>query len=494
MTCAREEGLTMSFSKMTWMLVVCVAAASFLAGGWWSRKGGTPGVPSGGRRILYYHDPMHPAYRSDKPGIAPDCGMQLEPVYADDGTGASRAEGVSAPPGSIQVGAEQQQLIGVRVEAVAQAPIEHHVRILGRVAASDSRIYKVNAPADGLVENISDATVGSLVKQGETLLSFLSRELREQQGYAGLITSGSTLVLPAGQVPEPKSVTRNPTVQLAWESLRAFGFSEGQLQEISRTGKLPSAIRVVSPVDGVVLGRKIYAGERFERGAEFYRIADLRQVWVLADVFENEARLLDAAGRATVRYQGREYHAAAVRKLLPEFDSVTRVLKVRLEVDNASLALRPDMFVDVDFLVHMPPAITAPVDAVIDSGRRKTVFLDRGNGYFEARSVQTGVRLGDRVVVTEGLAAGDRIVVSGNFLIDSESRFQAAASLPAAAGLPAAAEKDPVCGMDVDSSTAKFKTEYHGKTHYFCSETCRRKFLAEPAKYSGGEKIARDRS
>ena len=165
---------------------------------------------------------------------------------------------------------------------------------------------------------------------------------------------------------------------------------------------------------------------------------------------------------------------------LPQFDQQSRTLKTRFELDNPGNLLQPDMFVDVELDVRMPPAMTVPADAVFDSGRRKTVFVDLGNGRYEARRVETGWRLGDRVEVTRGLMGGERVVASANFLLDSESRMKAAS-----AGI-LNPESDPVCGMEVDAKKAAAAgrtTTHDGHTHYFCSDECKKKFEAEPAKY-----------
>jgi membrane fusion protein, copper/silver efflux system len=162
----------------------------------------------------------------------------------------------------------------------------------------------------------------------------------------------------------------------------------------------------------------------------------------------------------------RKTFAARVSEVLPQFDASTRSLKVRLEVENPGYTLRPDMFADVEFRVYFGPAIMVPADALIDSGARKTVFVDQGNGYFEPRQVETGWRFGDRVQIIKGLDPGERIVTSGNFLLDSESRMK-----PIVAGT-----KDPVCGMEIDPATARYKGEYGGKRHYFCSRKCQQNF------------------
>ena len=165
---------------------------------------------------------------------------------------------------------------------------------------------------------------------------------------------------------------------------------------------------------------------------------------------------------------------------LPQFDPETRTLKTRFELDNPAHVLRPEMFVDVELQAEMPSAVTVPADAVVDSGIRKTVFVGHGNGYFEPRRVETGWRVGDRVQVLDGLAAGEQVVVSGTFLLDSESRMHNAPSVPDSRPV------DPVCGMEVATDTALHaaRTASHGGiTYYFCSDQCKKDFEKEPSKY-----------
>jgi len=182
--------------------------------------------------------------------------------------------------------------------------------------------------------------------------------------------------------------------------------------------------------------------------------------------------------------QTKRTYRAKVTEILPQFDPQTRTMKVRLEAGNPGYSLRPDMFVDLEIPVLMPPAVTVPVEAVIDAGTRKTVFVDRGEGRLEPRPVETGLQMGDRVEIIRGLMPGESIVVSGNFLVDSESRMKLAA-----AGIYGAWHVDPVCAMHVDEGKAKAagKTVDHGgKTYYFCSDECVAKFRKEPAKYLKG--------
>jgi len=264
--------------------------------------------------------------------------------------------------------------------------------------------------------------------------------------------------------------------------LQNLEFSPRQIQEMERTRRPFQLVEVVSPTDGFIVARNVFPNQRFGLNTELFRVADLSHVWVLADVFEKDREFARPRAAATVRYQGRSF-PARIADVSPQFDPESRTLKARLELDNPGHILRPDMFVDVDLHVKLPAGITAPADAVVDSGARKTVFVDLGNGYFEPRLIETGWRFGDRVQVTHGLQAGERIVVAGNFLLDSESRMKTAA-----AGIQAPA-KDPVCGMDVDPVKAKAagrSSQYQGTTYYFCADQCKRKFDADPAQYAGG--------
>jgi Cu(I)/Ag(I) efflux system membrane fusion protein len=205
---------------------------------------------------------------------------------------------------------------------------------------------------------------------------------------------------------------------------------------------------------------------------------------VLADIFEKDREFVKPGANATVRYRGREF-PARMKDVLPQFDPQSRTLKTRFELDNPGYILRPDMFVDVDLHVEMPAALTVPADAVIDSGKQKTVFVEHGDGNFEPRLIETGWRLADRVEITKGLKSGERVIVAGNFLIDSESRMKLTAVDKAPVAEKAATQKDPVCGMEIDPEAPHAITVQHrGKTWHFCSEGCKKSFEANPDKYA----------
>ncbi len=262
-------------------------------------------------------------------------------------------------------------------------------------------------------------------------------------------------------------------------SLRNLGMSEHQIDEMTRTRQGVDEIEIRATEQGFIIARNISLGQRFERGTELYRIADLSHIWVLADVFENESEYFKPGinARVILPNQKKAFHAR-VSNTIPQFDAASRTLKIRLEVDNPGFLLRPEMFVDVELPVTFPRAITIPVDAVRYSGMKKTVYMDLGKGFFEPRDVETGWRFGDRVEIVRGLLPGERIVVSGNFLIDSESRMRAAAS-----GVLGPMQKDAVCGMDVDEGKANTEgktSEYGGTKYYFCSITCKQQFDRDP--------------
>ena len=261
-----------------------------------------------------------------------------------------------------------------------------------------------------------------------------------------------------------------------------------QVAEMERTRKIPEVVEIRAPIAGFILYRNVSPGLRFDRGTEFFRIADLSRVWIQADIFETEAAYFKPGMRVKMElpYQKRTLYGE-ISPVLPQFDPATRTLKVRLEADNPGYVMRPDMFVNVELPVSGPPAIIVPVDAVLDSGLKKTVFVDKGNGFFEPRQVETGRSLGERVEIARGLMPGEKIVVSGNFLIDSEARMQQAAS-----GIIGKIGRDPVCRMNIDEDRAKAEgnvREYKGKSYFFCSPECREDFGKDPERYLKPEPV-----
>jgi multidrug efflux pump subunit AcrA (membrane-fusion protein)/YHS domain-containing protein len=390
-------------------------------------------------------------------------------------------------PGTVQVSAARQQLIGVRTDVVERTSVSYLLRVPGRVTPDENRLYRLTAPVDGWIREVGPNAAGAFVRKDQVLASFYTREFLPAQQtliYITIANDQAGGAPPVGQgFARPQLQSADLTIQNAVDALHNLGVSDAQIEELKRTRTYASNIRLCSPATGFVLARNVTPEQRFDKSAELYRIADIGRVWVMTDLFEKDHASVQPGTPATVRYEGREF-LARMADALPQFDPQSRTLRTRFELENPGYLLRPDMFVDVEIQVNMPTAVTAPADAVIDTGRRSTVYVDRGDGHFEPRPVETGWRLGDRVEITSGLHPGERIVVSGNFLIDSESRMR----LAAVNGSPAAEHntvaKDPVCGMDVDPNRPNvIKTEHGGKTYYFCSAHCKKSFEANPGKY-----------
>lgn len=462
--------------------IAAALAVIFLFGSWYGHRGPVHS-PDSGRLALYYIDPMNPAHTSDKPGLAP-CGMKLEPVYAEGTSGdhAMVKSGSMMPLGTAKISQEKQQLIGVRVDKVERRSVSYDLRIPGRVATDENRIFRLLGWTDGWTLEIKDtATTGSIVEKDQLLATYYSREfLNAQQAYVYALNTLDRFKN-ENESDQQLELTKGK-VRSTEENLVALGMSAAQLREVARTREITKYIELRAPVKGFVVARNIFPALRFDRGTEFFRIADLSRIWVLADIFENEGKFIHPGMHAQVTHLqlGKSYDAV-VSETPPKFDPVTRTFKVRLEMDNPELEFREDMFVDVEFPVTLPPALTVPVDAVVDSGLTKTVFVDRGNGFFEPRQVETGFQAGRRVQINQGLSEGERIVVSGNFLIDSESRMKLAA-----AGLNGKLSKDPVCGMMLDENKAKvagLMSEHQGRSYYFCSQECKKEFDTNRAAY-----------
>ena len=392
------------------------------------------------------------------------------------------------PPGTVHVSSAKQQAIGVRVGLVERKPLVHTLRVLGRVALDDNRVHRMTAAAEGWIREVFPLTVGSFVRKGQALATCYSRELVTfGQTYLSALTLLDRFPdVGKGEPPSqhilPKATPPRVTVNLAEDGLRSLGMGEGQIEEMRRTRQLVPYIVLVSPADGFVVARNAFPSQWFDRGTELYRIADLSHVWVFADLYENEENHLrpGTMTKLTIPQQKRTV-SARVSDVLPQFDPITRTLKLRLEAENPDYLMRPDMFVDVELPLHLPPAIRIPADAVLDSGRRKIVFVDRGNGFFEPREVETGSRIGNRLEIVKGLKPGERIVLSGNFLIDSESKFELVAE-----GMQTQTARDLVSGTEVSIRMAEKygrKSEYQGNLYYFSSDESKKRFDQNPRLY-----------
>ena len=372
------------------------------------------------RKVLYYTDPHDPKYKADKPGLNPETGNDLVPVYEDDPT--------QMPEGTVRISPDKQQLIGVKYGIVASDTAGRTVRAAGRVVADETRVARVQTRVEGWIERVFVDFTGKYVQKGQPLLTLYSPEmLATQQEY--LLALRSRDVLNNSPVATLRRDS-NGLVEAARRRMQLWKLSEAEIKQIEETGKPITNITVYSPVSGYVTQKNALSSQRVTPETELYTIVDLSRVWVMADVFEYETGSVQLGQRAivtTAAHPGRRF-PATVSYIQPQLNPESRTLQIRLELDNPGLVLKPDMFVEVEFSTGTKSRVLVPVNAVLNTGLRQTVFVDRGNGFLEPRQVQVGRQFGNEIEILGGLKAGERIVTAGTFLIDAESQLQSAGS------------------------------------------------------------------
>jgi Cu(I)/Ag(I) efflux system membrane fusion protein len=384
--------------KLVAPLAAALAFSAFLAG---RITGSEPPAAVAAATVAHYQCPMHPGYTSDRAGACPQCGMKLTAI------------GTEAPA----------VMPGVRTVQLRRTSGVHRFRTLGRVAAEETRIQRVTTGSEGWIREVYPAPIGSFVRKDQPLASFYGRDfIASQQSY--FYALGSLDREHERPTTQQQGELIRAQVEQARETLEALGMGPTQLDEIARTRVAAKDIVLRSPVDGIVLASDALAGQRFEKFHELYRIADLRRVWVVADLYEREARFLRAGGRASITPPG---SGAAVRAeiadSLPRFDGGDRVFKLRLEASNPGFTLRPDMLADVEIALDLPESLTLPDDAVVETGRARIVFVASG-GRYAPRQVETGWRMDGQVQITRGLEPGESVALGANFLLDSDSRLR----------------------------------------------------------------------
>ena len=387
-------------------------------------------------------------------------------------------------PGGVKITPARRQLIGVKVAEVEKKPMTYTLRLYGRVVPDETRIFRVNASTDCWIRQVSDVTTGSIVQKDEILAEALAPAYYNAQLTYLIALDNIDRIKQqlGGQLRHQQLDLSNNQIRMSVQALQNLGITDAQTEELANNRQARPYLQVRSPSDGVVLSRKLTLQQWFKAAEEFYTIADLGKVWVYADVYEDEAMHMRPGMAVAVRHaQMGKTFAARVAEVIPLFDPGARTLKAQIEVDNPNYDLRPDMFVDVEIPITMPASVNVPADAVLDAGTRAIVYVDAGDGAFEPRRVDTGWRLGSRVEIIGGLLPGEKVAVSGNFLIDSESKMEIAAMGP-----DFRMRIDPVCGRYVNAQEAEMvemSADYEGETYYFHSDECKSKFEKEPEKY-----------
>ena len=415
---------------LPWVLAAGFAVAYFARRPGTSRTpAATPAKPSmdaGGRKILYWTDPMVPGYKSDKPGKSPFMDMQLVPVYEDTAGGAGT--GAVGGYASLELSPERRQMIGVQTGKAEKRRLTKTVRTVGRLAFDETLLSHVHAKFEGYIERLFVDYTGKPVRKGQPLLSVYSPDLlATEQEY-----------LTAFGARESFRETGNPDLsrrgdelyQAARQRLLLWDIPASEIDRLEKTGTARKALTLYSPSDGVVMAKNAVEGNRVMPGDSLFEIGGLSRVWVLADVYEYELPFVHVGQSAEITlsdYPGRQWRGR-ITFIAPVVDEKTRTVKVRIELANPEGILKPDMFADVSIEESVGEVVAVPEDAVLSTGSRAIVFLALGDGRFEPREVRLGARVNGYYEIASGLKAGDTVVTQANFLIDSESRLKAALS------------------------------------------------------------------
>jgi Cu(I)/Ag(I) efflux system membrane fusion protein len=410
------------------VLAVLVAGA----GGYWlGQQGAVPrdaaapasqatGAP---RKLLYYRNPMGLPDTSPTPKKDP-MGMDYIAVYEGED---DRAEGSDpAAAGQIRISTEKIQKLGVRSEAAQLRRLDKTVRAAGRIDADERRLYAISPKFEGYVERLHVNVTGQAVARGQPLFEVYSPELVSAQREYAIAAEGVEALSAAGG---PAQAGMRQLAEASLQRLKNWDISEAQVKALRRSGEAKRTLTFRSPVAGIVTEKKAVQGMRFMPGEVLYQVADLSSVWVLADVFEQDIGLIQAGGQAKVRinaYPDKVFEGK-VSYVYPTLNPLTRTVPVRIELANPGRLLKPAMFAEVELPVAAKgPVITVPLSAVIDSGSRRIVLVELGDGRFAPREVRLGARSDHHVEVLEGVREGEAVVVAANFLIDAESNLKAA--------------------------------------------------------------------
>jgi membrane fusion protein, copper/silver efflux system len=363
--------------------------------------------------IAYYTCPMHNSVHSGEPGQCPICGMNLVPVLEEE-----------ASTGIVEVDTRRWQTIGVRTGRVMRRPIELEVRAVGRVAVDETRLAEVSVKYPGWIGRLDVNRPGQAVRRGETLFTLYSPDLYATQGEL-LAALASQRAARQTQAPERADYL----VEAARQRLRLWDLSENEIEAIAAAGEPTQYLPIVAPVSGYVVEKNVVEGAAVEPGRPLFRIAGLDRVWVEAEIYESDLSLVAVgqAARITLPYDPAAHFEGKVAFVYPYLDPTARTGRVRVELANPGLALKPEMYTDVAIAIDRGERLVVPESAVLYAGSRRLVFVDLGGGRLEPRPVELGVRSEDFIEVLSGLEMGQSVVTSGTFLIAAESRLKSAA-------------------------------------------------------------------
>ncbi len=422
----------MALNKKIAIPLALIILAVVAGGGWLYKTGWFEKDGHGHSRLEHtakqlYTCSMHPFIIKDKPGTCPICGMELIKKIDDSAVvGAQSAEQKQQADmlGHVSLSPTQRVMANVATMAAKQQTLSKEINAVGIVQYDQSRQAKVTAWIAGRIDKLNVSTVGALVSKDRAVAEIYSPDLvSTQQEYLLAIKSRDQLK----NSPIP-SISQNGDglVASAKQRLLLFGVRESQIAQLEKAGKPNISLPVYTPLAGIVIEKMVQQGQYVNAGEVLFNIADLSKVWVEIDVFENEVPFVRVGQQVEIR--SAVEHAAAyhgrISFIYPFHDPKTHTVKARVEMPNPGHKLKPDMFVNAIIRVPLAKGIVVPVTAVIDTGKRQVVWVETSPGMFEPREVQVGEQIDDKMVVLSGLKTGDKVAVSGGYLIDSESQLK----------------------------------------------------------------------
>ena len=337
--------------------------------------------------------------------------------------------------GGIMVDPAKQQLIGMRMAEATYQSLDKTIRTVGRVDYDERKLKQINTKTEGWIERLYVDFTGQLVRRGDPLFTIYSPELVSTQEEYLLALQAKERV--ASSPFHHVAAAGSSLLEAARRRLQLWDVTAEQIAELERNGRPTKTLTLVSPIDGFVIEKTALEGMRVEPSMVLYKIADLSTVWVYADIYEHELPLVRVGQQATVRlsYDPGQTFQGRIVYIYPYLDSKTRTAKVRFELPNTGdRRLKPGMFADIELKVPLGRRLAVPREAVLDSGTRQIVFVDKGEGHFEPKEVTLGLRVDDQQEIVSGLTPGIRVVASANFFLDSESRLRESMGLMA--GMP----------------------------------------------------------
>ena len=417
-------------SKIIIPLVAVILALA--AGGGWLYKNGWFDKDGHGHsklehKVQLWTCSMHPFIIKDKPGTCPICGMELIKKIDDSANGGAQSAEQKQQAdmlGHVSMSPTQRVMANVATIAAKQSVLNKEINAVGIVQFDQSRQAKVTAWIAGRIDQLHVNTVGSYVTKDKPVAEIYSPDLlSSQQEYLLAIKSRDQL-----KNSTIASIAQNGEglVASARQRLMLFGVKESQIAELEKAGRPNIRLPIYTPLSGIVIEKMVQQGQYVNTGEALFNIADLSSVWVEVEVYENEFPNIHIGQQVEIRSQsfpGKPF-TGRIAFIYPFLDPKTRTVKARVEMPNPGMKLKPDMFVSAIIKVPLGSSIVIPVTAVIDTGKRKVVWVETAQGMFEPRDVQVGQQSDDKIQILSGIRSGEKVAVSGGYLIDSESQLK----------------------------------------------------------------------